>query len=102
MSEELKRSLLAAHLEASVPFLIHDYIKAGGPSEQDFARASLVYPTEIGSHGDALMYREKGQTARMMNILADGVAILAFGPGGITLFGCHFEAKVPEEKEISA
>lgn len=85
--------LIASHLETVVPFLIHDYMQQGGPSEQDFARARLVYPFEIGSHGDALLFREKGQTSRILHMLADGVAILAFCPGGITLFGCHFEVK---------
>jgi hypothetical protein len=84
--------LLKLHIETLVPLAIEEYRLSGGPSEHDFARIRNVYPTEIGSHGDALLYREKKQTARMVNMLVDGLAVLAFCPGGVTTFGCHFEA----------
>ncbi len=84
--------LLRLHTETFVPLAIEEYRLSGGPSEHDFARIRNVYPTEVGSHGDALLYREKGQTARMMNILVDGLAVLAFCPGGVTAFDRHFEA----------
>lgn len=94
---DFKRELLALHLEAFVPLRIREYLASGGPDEWDWGRARNVYPCKLGSHGDALFYREKGQTAEIIGILVDGLAILAFCPGGVTAFGCHFEAKVPEE-----
>jgi hypothetical protein len=87
-------TLLHLHVETFVPFRIHDYVLQGGPSEQDYARVRDEYPHELGSHGDAILYREKGMTARMVNVLLDGIAVLAFVPGGVTVFGCHFEARV--------
>ena len=91
-----KAELLTLRLQAFVPLRIREYEAIGGPDEQDFGRVRNVYPWKLGSHGDALFYREKGQTAEVMGILVDGLAVLAFCPGGITAFGCHFEVKMPE------
>ena len=87
-------TLLQLHVETWVPFRIHDYVQQGGPQERDFARVRNEYPHELGAHGDALLYREKKTTARIMSMLIDGIAVLAFCPGGITTLGCHFEVKL--------
>ncbi len=89
-----KAELLALHLQAFVPLRIREYEAVGGPDECDFGRVRNVYPPEIGSHGDALLYQDKKHTARIMDMLVDGLAVLAFCPGGVIAFGCHFEAKV--------
>lgn len=47
----------------------------------------------LGKHGDALMFRVKGQSAEAFNRLAEGIAIMAFCPGGVTAFGSHWEEK---------
>lgn len=45
----------------------------------------------VACEGDCLMYRTKDRTARAFNALAEGIAILSFCPGGVRLFGLHFE-----------
>jgi hypothetical protein len=92
--------LLLMHLEAMVPLRIHDYLEKGGPSDLDFERIQAEYPQYLGSHGDAVLYREKGTSGRAITVLVDGLAVLSFCPGGVTIFGLHFETKM-EEKEIA-
>jgi hypothetical protein len=48
---------------------------------------------------EALFYASKA-TRRTMRILVECLAVLAFLPGGITAFGCHFEATVAPSPEI--
>lgn len=93
-----KEELLRLHLEVAVPLLMHEYRLVGGPSEQDYARARNMYPTKLGAQGDALLFRDK-RTAEVIDVLADGMAILAFCPGGVSALGLHFEAEGTEEKE---
>jgi hypothetical protein len=46
----------------------------------------------IAEHGDELLFGGRNQ-ADAFNRLAEGIAILAFAPGGISVFGLHFEAE---------
>lgn len=54
------------------------------------AACSLV----IASQGDNILFKGKkpGQSADAFNRLAEGIALLALAPGGVKLFGLHFEA----------
>jgi len=47
----------------------------------------------VAGQGDLVLYRSKrpGVTAEAFNRLAEGLACLAFQPGGVTAFGLHFE-----------
>src|SRR5579864_112435 len=90
-SIETKKMVMRLHLEASVPFAIHDLTKIGGPSEEHFARARNILAWDIAGGGDALLYREKLKSAQMMSKLIEGLAIMAFQPGGVTFLGLHFE-----------
>ena len=104
--------LLITHLDAMVPLKITDYLQQGGPSDLDYARARNDYPWQLGSFGDSILYHtkekqatEKSQyavpgTAHMIALLVDALAIMAFCPGGITVFGLHFEAVVPLLEEV--
>lgn len=47
-------------------------------------------------HGDALMFKQKGKTSKAFNRVAEGIAILSMLPGGVDLFGEHWEYR--EEK----
>ncbi len=49
----------------------------------------------VAEKGDVIQFKsaKKGETANAVNHLAEGVACLAFVPGGVTIFGQHFEAK---------
>lgn len=82
--------LLPGFVAAFVPLHIAEYKLKGGPSEDDFARCP-EYARMLGEHGDALLYKIPGQTAQMMNMLLDAIAVLAFLPGGVTVFGVHYE-----------
>jgi hypothetical protein len=81
-----------------VPLIIEEYKRKGGPSPEDFARAK-TYAQELGEKGDALLFKVKGETGRMASLWLDGVAILSFVPGGVTIFDHHFEARGTTTKE---
>lgn len=51
----------------------------------------------IASHGDNILFRSKksGETAKAFNALAEALAFLSFAPGGVKLFGCHWESHHP-------
>jgi hypothetical protein len=101
MSNQITQTLLTAHLETTVPIQIADYLSKGGPSEVDYARIRTVYPTEIGSHGDAVQFRDAKWTATIITMLVDGLAALSFCPGGVTAFGLHWETAVPESGDTA-
>lgn len=52
----------------------------------------------VAEKGDVIMFRSKrqGETAAAFNALAEGLACLSFVPGGVKLFGLHFEDHHPE------
>jgi hypothetical protein len=84
--------LLKLHLETFVPLLIHEF--SSGQCCLSFERPDLV--DIIAAQGDAILYRVPGKTARAVGALVEAVATLAFCPGGVTLFGTHFEAPLPD------
>ena len=60
----------------------------------DFERARKV-SNVLGEKGDILLFGggKKGEAASIFNETAHAIAILAFCPGGIDIFGSHFDAK---------
>lgn len=95
VDDPIKLELIQLTLATAVPFAIDDLKRIGGPTDGHFGEAS-AFATRLGAEGDTLLYRTKGKTARMMDRLCEVVAVLAFCPGGISLFGLHFEAKTEE------
>jgi hypothetical protein len=71
---------------------VREILESGGVTNLMFERAR-AYAIEIGSHGDAILFPVKRKTREMMGKLVDGVAVLSFAPGGITIFGLHFDAE---------
>jgi hypothetical protein len=59
--------------------------------EQRIARASGLADI-IASQGDIILYRggKKGETAKAFNAMAEGLAIGAYQPGGVTFLGEHW------------
>ena len=51
----------------------------------------------IGSKGDILQFGggKKGEVAKVLNKMAEAIAVLSFLPGGVTLFGQHWEDQHP-------
>lgn len=76
---------------------VHLRIKAmeerGGPKTEDMAKAQETSDM-LGEHGDVLLHGggKPGQCADLFNRTAHAIAVLAFTPGGVELFGTKFEA----------
>jgi len=88
----MDNTLLMGTLAVAVPMWIEqlklkpwDYIQA---------RASECAQT-VAEKGDIIQFRskKKGESAAAFNALAEGIACLAFLPGGVKIFGEHWEAK---------
>ncbi len=62
-------------------------------------RAALAHEcAEIVAHkGDVILYKseKRGETAAAFNALAKGIAVLAYQPGGVRVFGRSFNARIP-------
>lgn len=91
-SDPIKLELFRLTLSAAVPACIDNLQRIGGPSDWHREQAA-AFSDDMGAKGDALLYRVKGETARMMARFCEAVAIMAFCPGGVTLMGLHFEAE---------
>ena len=67
----------------------------GGPGAEDMRKARETSDV-LGEHGDILLHGggKPGQCADLFNRTAHAIAVLAFVPGGVELFGARFEAKV--------
>lgn len=87
MNENPNLSLLRCHLAAFVPLLIQEFLER---------RRTLILPRldlaeQIAANGDAILHRVPGRTAPAVSALVEAVATLAFAPGGVSIFGLHFE-----------
>lgn len=94
--------LLHTALMAAVPL----WIERARPWPEDVrAERRAVCAQHVASHGDNILFRgaKRGQSAEAFNRLAEGIALLAFVPGGVTFSGLHFEAleKLPSTGEPS-
>lgn len=85
-------------LQAAVPMWI-DLLRATDP----WQRVALAKEdaAEVAAHGDVLMYRggKRGDTARVFNALARGLAIAAYQPGGVTFAGLRWDADDPRDQD---
>ena len=69
--------------------------------EQPWAQIAERLPelgTLICEHGDVILFgsKKRGEAAEGFNALAEAIAALSFVPGGITIFGQHWENRHPE------
>lgn len=81
--------LLQTSLQIAVPIWI-ERVRSMTPDAR-IARAHEAVDV-IASAGDTILYRVPGKTAKNFNVLAEAIAIMAFCPGGVTVFGEHWEA----------
>lgn len=90
-------ALLQASLAVAVPLWIEQFKHE--PWTRIMARRETVVNI-INADGDKILFRGKkaGETAAAFNALAQAIAILSFWPGGVKLFGGHWEAQHPEMK----
>lgn len=84
--------LLPIFVSSFVPLRIAELKANGGVKQEDINRVQSYAP-DFGACGDALLYRVPGVTKDMAGKLIDAIAVLAFCPGGITIFGQHFEGE---------
>lgn len=111
----MARSTLAVSLEAAVPLWIVKWRRATPEHRCNRARACGEIVTH---HGDAILYKEKRRapkwevaeglgrvkihdgnpgSASAFNALAEGIALAAYQPGGITVFGHHWHLGCPAQ-----
>ena len=91
-------SLLTDFLEMTVPFMIADISRQGGIQDWQLERVK-DHADAIGGQGDAILYYEKGKSSKMVSLLAECLAVLAFAPGGVKFAGLHFEGHPSYEVE---
>ena len=84
-------ALLKLALEVAVPLWIEELRSW---SWDDRVMLARVCAQVVAEKGDVLQYGGEG-CAEAFNRLAQGVAALAFVPGGVTIFGMHFSSKRP-------
>lgn len=88
-------SLLNIALECSVSIRILEWKSKGNPQKEDFDRLKSKNLSQVlGEKGDVLLYGggKKGEAAAIFNDLAEAIALLSFLPGGIEIFGSHWES----------
>jgi hypothetical protein len=85
-------TLLEAHPElgllmVAVPLRIAELADVPEARRLALARES---GQDLAEHGDDLMFRTKGRTAKAFASLATGLAVAAYQPGGVTFATMHF------------
>lgn len=84
--------LLGIALDCAVPLMIREIV-AWGWSWEMIERRARICGQEVASKGDIIQYKSKG-TAEAFNRLAEGLACLAFAPGGVTFLGRHWQEEM--------
>ncbi len=84
--------LLPMMLDAAVPLWVLKMREDSALLKKTLAESG-EFSQDLAEHGDALLYRIPGKTADMFNKLARSIAALSFRPGGVKVFGRHWETK---------
>jgi len=86
--------LFSIAMSAAVPLRIMALVEKGGPDAEDYAKAQ-AHNVVLGERGDVMLFGggKNGEAADLFNKTAQAIAILAFCPGGVTLFNQTFDAK---------
>ncbi|MBU1082807.1 MAG: hypothetical protein KKB59_20220 [Spirochaetes bacterium] len=97
--------LLPISLSAAVPLNIMEYRQKPIEELDDMMRDLPNTAQLIAEKGDILQFGggKKGEVAKIFNKLASAIALAAvMVPGGITLFGEHWEAPHPSIKQAKS
>ena len=96
-------NLLPTAIEPAVWLQIAMLKARGGPAAEDMQKAQETSHM-LGERGDILLCGggRKGECAELFNRTAHASAVLAFVPGGVTVFGRRFEANGTPQKERTA
>jgi len=86
-------NILAIAMSAAIPLYIISLKDKGGPSQADFDSLKET-SSLLGEKGDVLLFggKKKNECADIFNKTAEAIAILSFLPGGITIFGQHYQS----------
>jgi hypothetical protein len=70
-----------------------EFADNGGPTDADIGRAR-DFADKLACKGDILQFGggKKGEVAELFNELARSIAVMSFTPGGVKLFGAHYDA----------
>ena len=84
---------LSAMMQMAVFFRVEELKQRGGPTDEDMRKAQETSDI-LGERGDILLFGggKKGECAEIFNRTAHAIAVLAFVPGGVEVFGTRFEA----------
>ena len=82
--EQLRGFLLLA-----VPLKIAHLERQGGPNETQW---QYVREHNVSQKADELIYGSSQEQARLARECVYALAVLAFKPGGVRAFGCHFQS----------
>ena len=88
--EKINQHLLRCHLQ-----LAHLIIQEFATGQRILRMPRPDLARCIAEYGDALMFRSP-HTKKVLAALLEGVATMAYAPGGVTVLGDHFEA-APEQ-----
>lgn len=96
-----QESLLKISLSAAVPLWVNEL------KNRDWSfliERAKICSQEVAEHGDNLLFRskKKGESATAFNRFAEGLAILSMAPGGVKIFGLHFECREKVDETIEA
>ena len=85
--------LLETMIAPAVFLRIVEMEKLGGPTPEDMKKVQETADM-LGERGHVLLHGggRKGECADLFNRTAHAIAVLAFAPGGVELFGTRFEA----------
>jgi len=85
---------LSDMMQVAVPLYMAKLSEKGGPTPEDMEEAQMT-SSVLGERGDVLLFGggKKGECADLFNKTARAIAVLAFCPGGVEVFGTRFEAK---------
>lgn len=91
----VKYTILCGMLQIAVPLRIMNLQERGGPVIGDWVQAQLSVALLMAPGGtqDLMGDGGNGEAAKMFNMLAQALAVLAFTKGGVTAFGGHWEHK---------
>ena len=89
---EIAFLLLSTALSASISLRVPELIKKGGPTDEDLERIH-IFLKDLGEHGTDLYFpgNRKGATTDRFEQIVEAIAVLSFSPGGLTVFGKHYE-----------
>lgn len=87
----MNNPLLVTSLQCAVPLWI---IQIKDVPWQDKKRRAEECSQIVAEKGDVILFKggKRGETAAAFNALAEGIAILSFAPGGVRVFGEHWDA----------